>query len=45
MTVYLIFLGLLLCSIFITTIQLKLENKKQLDELNELFDDVPPVSD
>jgi len=45
MTVYLIFLGILICSILVTTIQMKLEYKKELDELNELFDDIPQVSD
>lgn len=40
MTIYLIFLGILLCSIILTTIQMKLQNRKELDELTQLFEDV-----
>jgi Na+-transporting NADH:ubiquinone oxidoreductase subunit NqrC len=40
MTTFFILLGTLLCSIIITTVQIKLASKKEMDELNQLFDEV-----
>jgi len=41
MTAYYILLGIILCSIIITTVQMKLAHKKELNELTDLFEDIP----
>jgi Na+-transporting NADH:ubiquinone oxidoreductase subunit NqrC len=41
MAIYFILLGILLCSIIITTVQIKLAHKKEMNELMDLFEDIP----
>jgi len=41
MTIYFILLGILLCSIIITTVQIKLSHRKEMNELMDLFEDIP----
>ena len=40
MTIFYILLGVLLTSIIITTMQLKLAKKKEMNELMELFEEI-----
>jgi hypothetical protein len=40
MTIFYVLLGILLCSIIITAVQIKLENKKEFDELIEIFEEM-----
>ena len=41
MAIYFILLGILLCSIIITTVLIKLAHKKEMNELMDLFEDIP----
>jgi len=41
MTIYFILLGILICSIIITTLQIKLAHRKEINELMDLFEDIP----
>jgi hypothetical protein len=45
MTIYLILIGIVMCSIIVTSLQMKLQIRKEMNELNQLFNDVPEVSD
>jgi len=40
MTIYLIFLGILIFSIIITSVQMKFVQRKELYELDQLFEDI-----
>jgi len=39
MTIFFILLGTLLCSIVITTVQIRTAQRKEMDEINQLFDE------
>ncbi|MCW8804731.1 MAG: hypothetical protein OQK57_10050 [Ignavibacteriaceae bacterium] len=41
MTIFYILLGVILCSIIITTVQIRLAHKKEMNELTDLFEDIP----
>ena len=41
MTIYLVLIGILICGIGLTSIQIRNENKKEISQLTELFEDVP----
>ncbi|MBK9096600.1 MAG: hypothetical protein IPM14_00490 [bacterium] len=41
MTTFFILLGVLLTSIIITFVQIRSSDKKEMEELNQLFEDVP----
>jgi len=40
MTTYLIFLGILIFSIILTSVQMKFAQRKELYELDQLFEDI-----
>jgi hypothetical protein len=41
MAINIIFVGILICSIIFTFVHIKLENKKEMNDLIELFEDMP----
>jgi hypothetical protein len=41
MIIYFVFFGILICGIGLTTLQIKQENKKAVNELSHLFEDAP----